>query len=318
MTDKIVADKDDDIRLDRWFKRYFPELNHGAVEKALRKGDIRVEGKKAKAADHVRTGQTITIRDWLLNNAMPAAGARKPTAKIIITPKDEQMMKEAVILKKKDLLVLNKPSGLSVQGGTGITKSVDGLLDTLRFDSDERPKLVHRLDKDTSGVLLLARTTKAAAQLAKTFADKSAEKIYWALVKGVPDSEEGKIDMPLSKQEEGDHEKMAVDAEEGKRAVTYFRIIERLANSYSWVELRPITGRTHQLRVHMAEIGNPIIGDGKYGGKEAHIEGMGISGKLHLHARRLIIPGVVDVTAPLPPHMQGSWKSLGLDLSLEA
>lgn len=310
MTEHRIEENDAGIRLDRWFKRHFPELTHGFIEKALRKGDIRVGGKKAKASDRLETGQVIDVRCKLTvtGTAKPKPGARLPKADDIL------MMQKAVLYKDADVLVINKPSGLAVQGGSGITKSVDSLLDALRFDAKERPKLVHRLDRDTSGVLVLARSAKVAAQLMPIFAGKRAQKIYWALVKGVPDIYEGKIDLPLSKQEVGDLEKVAIDEEDGKRAITLYRVVEALSKTLAWVELEPVTGRTHQLRVHMTSIGHPIIGDGKYGGKEAFIQGMPLSGKLHLHARRIIIPGKLDVTAPLPKHMQESWKTLGLDL----
>lgn len=316
MVERAVEDKDDDIRLDRWMKRHYPAITYGMLEKALRKGDVRVNGKKVKASEHVKTGQVIKIYDPLTRDRGSEVGdqgkERKPAPGLrSLKPEDVQLMQESVLFKNDDVIVINKPAGLAVQGGTGITRSVDGMLDALRFDG-ERPKLVHRLDKDTSGVLVLARNAKTATRLMKEFSGKTAEKTYWALTKGVPDSDEGKIDMPLSKQEEGDHEKVAVDEDEGKRAVTYFKVIERLARTTAWVELMPITGRTHQLRVHMAEIGNPILGDGKYGGKNAMIEGL--SNRLHLHARRIVIPGLLDVTAPLPRHMQESWERLGLEI----
>lgn len=310
MTEHTIAEQDDDIRLDRWFKRHYPQITHGMLEKALRKGDVRVNGKKAKTADRVQKGQVVRIFEALAQTEQREKPKKTPSEAHRLTPEDIMMMQQAVLFKNADVIVLNKPAGLAVQGGTGISKSVDGMLDVLRFEAHERPKLVHRLDKDTSGVLVLARNAKVAARLMKEFSGKTAEKTYWALVKGVPASGEGKIDMPLSKQEEGDHEKVAVDEQEGKRAITYFKVLERLSRTAAWVELMPITGRTHQLRVHMAEIGTPIVGDGKYGARDAMIEGL--SNKLHLHARRIVIPGMLDVTAPLPRHMEASWDKLGL------
>lgn len=307
--ERTVEEKDDDIRLDRWMKRHYPAITYGMLEKALRKGDVRVDGKKAKAAEHIKMGQIIRIYDPLAQTPMQEKRIKEPSQTASMKPEDILMMQESVLFKDRDVIVINKPPGLAVQGGTGIGKSVDSMLDALRFDGD-RPKLVHRLDKDTSGVLVLARNAKAATTLMKAFSGKTAEKTYWALVKGAPDSNEGKIDMPLSKQEEGDHEKVAVDEAEGKRAITYFKVLERLGRTLAWVELMPVTGRTHQLRVHMAEIGTPIVGDGKYGGKGAMIEGL--SNKLHLHARRIMLPGGIDVTAPLPRHMIQSWEKLGL------
>jgi 23S rRNA pseudouridine955/2504/2580 synthase len=313
MSEHKVEDKDTDIRLDRWIKRYYPQITHGLLEKALRKGDVRVNGKKAKTADRLVAGQVIKIFDKLAETEIREKPTKTASNAGNISPEDIIMMQQSVLFKNGEVIVINKPPGLAVQGGTGISKSVDSMLDALRFDAGERPKLVHRLDKDTSGVLVLARNARSATKLMKEFSGKTADKTYWALVKGVPDSTEGKIDMPLSKQEEGDHEKVAVDEDDGKRAITFFKVLDRLSSTMAWVELKPITGRTHQLRVHMAEIGTPIIGDGKYGGRDAFIDGMGLSNKLHLHARRIVIEGMLDVTAPLPRHMQESWKKLGLE-----
>jgi 23S rRNA pseudouridine955/2504/2580 synthase len=308
MTEHKVKEEDSDIRLDRWFKRHVPALTHGLLEKALRKGEIRLDGKKAKSSDRLVSGQTIEIRFKL-----PEARALKPEVGKF-SHEDAAMLQEAVLYKDADIIVINKPPGLPVQGGTKITKSVDSMLDALRFEAKERPKLVHRLDRDTSGVLVLARSAKSATRLMLAFKAKEAEKIYWALVKGVPEIPQGKIDLPLAKQEDGDIEKVSIDEEDGKRAITHYRTIERLSKTLAWMELMPVTGRTHQLRVHMAAIGYPILGDGKYGAREAFIDGMELSRKLHLHARRIIIPGLIDVTAPLPKHMQNSWDTLGLEV----
>ncbi len=308
MTKHTVTDADHDIRLDRWFKRHYPALTHGLLEKALRKGEIRLDSKKAKASDRIATGRVIDIRCQ-----MPDADPKKLTPDTRnLTNEDARMMQEAVLYKDADIIVLNKPSGLAVQGGSGISKSVDSLLDALRFEATGRPKLVHRLDRDTSGALILARSAKAATRLMHAFAKKETEKTYWALIKGVPEIRQGKIDLPLAKQEEGDKEKVAINEEDGKNAVTYYRVLDRLSSTLAWVELMPVTGRTHQLRVHMASIGHPILNDGKYGGREAFIDGMEFSRKLHLHARRIVIPGLIDVTAPLPEHMKNSWAMLGL------
>lgn len=307
MSEHIVEAADNGIRLDRWFKRHFPHVPHGMIEKSLRKGDIRVGGKKAKAADRIEAGQVIRVSMQFAVGSLQ----KKNTANRQLPTADIRFMQSLVLYKNADVIVINKPAGLAVQGGSKITRSVDGLLDALRFESRERPRLVHRLDRDTSGVLVLARSASVAARLMKAFSGKAMEKTYWALVKGAPDINEGKIDLPLAKQEEGDIEKVAVNEKEGKRAVTLYRVVERLSRTLAWVELTPVTGRTHQLRVHMAAIGHPIIGDGKYGGRASIIEGL--SNKLHLHARRIRMPGGVDVTAPLPKHMKESWKTLGLE-----
>jgi 23S rRNA pseudouridine955/2504/2580 synthase len=315
-----VKEEDDGIRLDRWFKRHFPAMSQPFLQKQLRKGAVKLDGKKVEASARIAQGQEITVAPFVLTQAvqtpdgMPAL-PKKATAK----PRglDERTIRETqswVIHRDPQRIVINKPAGLSVQGGSSLKDHVDGRLDALKFDG-ERPKLVHRIDRDTSGILLLARTSKDATAITKAFASKDVTKVYWALVAGVPDVREGVIDMPLEKLGIG-REKMEA-SETGKRAVTHYRVVEVLHKTMCWVELLPITGRTHQLRVHMALIGHPIIGDGKYGGKAAFLDDMEVAKQVHLHARRLILPAgagvkALDITAPLPPHMVHSWKVLGL------
>lgn len=315
-THTITLD-DADIRLDRWFKRHFPNFRHNELEKFLRKGDIRLDGKKAKSSEHVLVGQEIQIRRLL-----PDTNDKKKLSSAVkqISPDDIAMMQRAVIYKDAQIIVINKPFGLAVQGGSKITKSVDSLLDALKFDAPDRPKLTHRLDRDTSGVLILARSANVAAKLSKAFSGKTLEKIYWALVAGSPLPTRGTIDMKLAKSmdDETSYERVGIDDEDGKRAITEYRVIESLARKFAWVELKPLTGRTHQLRVHMAEIGCPIVGDPKYNMREHGMMGVEVANKLHLHARRMIIPADVlgkkiDVSAPLPTHMKASFKALELD-----
>lgn len=318
MSQHTVTLDDADIRLDRWFKRHYPGFPHGMLEKYLRKGDIRLDGKKTKSNVHILVGQVIDIRckiDAMQNTA-------KPKAVFKLKPEDEKFMQSLVLYKDANIIVINKPFGLAVQGGTGITRSVDGMLDALRFDSAARPKLVHRLDKDTSGVLVLARSANVAARLSKAFSSKDElEKIYWALVYGSPLLLKDTIDMPLAKSSHGDefYERVGVNDEDGKRAITEYRVVESLARKFAWMELKPITGRTHQLRVHMAEIGCPIVGDPKYNIHDHGMKGVNVANKLHLHARRLVIPAKilgnkVDVSAPLPPHMVESFKSFEFEV----
>jgi 23S rRNA pseudouridine955/2504/2580 synthase len=314
MATHIISEADDDVRLDRWFKRHYPALSHGMLEKHLRKGDVRVDGKKAKSPDRLVQGQSLEI--FFKVEALQSVEKKKPE-KRPLSPEDILMMQRAVLYKDANVIILNKPFGLAVQGGTGITKSVDDLLGTLMFDGKERPKLVHRLDKDTTGVLVLARSAKAAKLLMHGFSDKEIEKTYLALVIGQPLPLKGVVDKPLAKcvQGEGGFELMAVD-EAGKRAITEYQVVELLAGKFSVVQLSPLTGRTHQLRVHMADIGCPIVGDGKYGGRLTE-SAMDVENKLHLHAQRIQIPAMlgakkIDVTAPLPKHMQRSFDSLGI------
>jgi 23S rRNA pseudouridine955/2504/2580 synthase len=307
-----VAEDDDGIRLDRWFKRHMADVSFNTVSRWARTGQLRLDGKKATPGDRIETGQTIRMPP---PEAAPAKPAR-PQRRIVPLTEDEQaFVREMVIERTPDAFVLNKPPGLATQGGTKTNQHLDRLLDGLAEDEGQRPKLVHRLDKDTSGVLLVARSARAAGFFSKSFSGRTARKVYWALIVGVPSEEEGLIDLPLAKQPGTGGEKMHVDEESGQAARTRWRLVDRAGNRAAWVELQPLTGRTHQLRAHMAALGHPIVGDAKYGGAEAFLTG-GISRKLHLHARRLKIDapgGVIDVTAELPAHFSESLATLGFE-----
>ena len=318
MSEKVrqftVSADDDGIRLDRWFKRNLPQIGFGTVSKWARTGQIRVDGGRAKPEDRLAAGQVLRV---------PPGGeqaGRKPKPKRELTAEEIAEAKAMVIKQTKSAIVLNKPPGLATQGGSKTHKHVDGLLDAFAPGEEEpRPRLVHRLDKDTSGVLLVARTPGAAASYSKRFAGRSAKKIYWALVVGVPDVREGTIDAPLAKQPGTGGEKMHVDMEGGQPAKTRYRVVDQAGKRACWIELEPLTGRTHQLRVHLAAIGHPILGDGKYGGQDAFLTGS-VSRKMHLHARRLIIEqpggGKLDVSAELPEHFAASMEQLGFDPAL--
>jgi 23S rRNA pseudouridine955/2504/2580 synthase len=310
-TDTVtVSGEDTSVRLDRWFKRHYPALGHGHLEKLLRTGRIRVDGRRARSSDRVAPGQTIRLPP-LDQMAAPAAQA----AARQVLPGDEAMLRDAVLHRDDALIVLNKPPGLAVQGGSGTERHLDGLLDALRFGSDERPRLVHRLDKETSGVLVLARTAAAAAFLARAFREKTTRKIYWAVVVGLPKLRQGRIDLPLAKLPGREGERVRADAEDGKHAVTYYHVVDDVGGKASWLALLPVTGRTHQLRAHCAAIGTPILGDAKYGAAAAHLAGVPGAKRVHLHARSLAIPhplgGTLRVTAPLPRHMRQSWEFFG-------
>ena len=312
----VEAD-DDGVRLDRWFKRHLPLIGFAMVSRWARTGQIRVDGKRAGVDDRLAAGQVLRV---------PPGGTaperKGPLPRGALTEEQVRQAEAMVITQDRAAIVLNKPPGLATQGGTGMREHVDGLLDAfLPFDdarTGSRPRLVHRLDKDTSGVLLIARTAGSAAFFSKRFSGRSARKIYWALVTGVPAIEDGFIDLPLAKQPGTGGEKMMVDESgEGQTARTRYRVIDHAGNRAAWVELQPQTGRTHQLRVHMAAIGHPIVGDGKYGGPDAFLSGS-ISRKMHLHARRLIIEHPdgtpLDVVADLPTHFAASLEQLGFDV----
>lgn len=321
-----VRPDDDDVRLDRWFKRHLPDVGFATVSRWARTGQIRVDGKRADVDTRLVAGQTLRVPPP--GAARPLAGSGKG-ARVRKPLTDEQIqLAESIVLEQdRAAIVINKPPGLATQGGSGTHEHVDGLLDAYVGDNEPRPRLVHRLDKDTSGVLLVARTPGSAAFFSKRFSGRTARKIYWALVMGVPDIHDGMIELPLAKQPGTGGEKMMVDeSEHGLPSRTRYRVIDRAGNRAAWVELQPFTGRTHQLRVHMAAIGHPIVGDGKYGGQAAFLSGS-ISRKLHLHARRLRIEhpegDLLDVTAPLPEHFAKSLEQMGFtesegDLPLEA
>ena len=318
-----------DQRLDRWLRRRFPQLPQVRIERMCRKGEIRVDGGRVKPATRLDPGQVVRLPP--IADAATAA----PSAPARISDADARMIQECVLWKDDDILALAKPPGLAVQGGTGTHRHVDGLAEALRFGRDEKPRLVHRLDRDTSGVLLLARSARAAAGLARAFQAREARKIYWAAVAGAPSPRAGTIRTGLVKAPGhgtgGEAEKMlvvpfdAVAATEGaKRATTDFAVIEAAGTRAAWVALSPITGRTHQLRAHMAAIGHPIVGDGKYGGSGQENLGDGwgaqlggeVSRKLHLHARSLglVHPRTgkrLSFTAPLPTHMVRTWELFG-------
>lgn len=316
VTSIAVAAAEADLRLDRWFKRHFPELPHGRLEKLLRTGQIRVDGGRAKAGQRLQAGQIVRVPPL---GAAPAPAAPREKSPTRPTPQAERMAQELlhrVLFKDKDALVIDKPAGLAVQGGSATELHLDGLLDGLRFGAPERPRLVHRLDKDTSGVLVLARNATAAAWLAEAFRRKDARKVYWAMVVGLPKLSAGRIDLALSKQGSGHGEKVRPD-EEGQRAVTFYRVVEHAGKRAAWLALMPETGRTHQLRAHCAALGTPILGDGKYGGREAFLAGVDLPKQLHLHARSIALPrpggGLIAAKAPLPAHMAATWRFFGFD-----
>src|SRR5512147_569964 len=304
-----VVEDEAGLRLDRWFKRRYPHVAHGQLERMLRTGQIRVDGRRAKAGERLHAGQRVRVPPLAqVSDARTASrAARLPSA-------DEVEDLEARILHRDDhVLVLDKPAGLAVQGGSKTPHHLDGMLDALRFGG-ERPRLVHRLDKDTSGVLVLARTGVAATALTAAFRSGKVRKLYWAVVVGLPAAAYGRIERPLSKRFGAVGERMTAD-DGGRPAITDYRVIERAGRRAAWLALEPLTGRTHQLRAHCAMMGTPILGDGKYGGHAAFLENEDIGQRLHLHARAIRFPhpvsGEVTVTAPLPPHMRATWRFFG-------
>ncbi|MGH6879032.1 MAG: RluA family pseudouridine synthase [Rhizomicrobium sp.] len=321
-----VEAEDNGARLDRWFRRHYPALGHGPLEKLLRTGQVRLDGKRVKAGDRISTGQIIRLPPQLqtMHRPLDALSTKPQAGSPQLPKKTRKFAEDLVIHKDSSVLVLNKPSGLATQGGSGISEHVDGLLDRLTFGKKQRPRLVHRLDRDTSGVLVVARTVPAAAALSESLRRRDASKIYWALTKGVPKARRGTIRSSLAKTMGGREEKMTEverDSEDAKHAVTEYAVMETAGNDFAWLAVRPVTGRTHQIRVHLASLGTPVVGDFKYGGAAARGQGA-IQNKLHLHARSIDIAhpehGRLQVTAPLPPHMLKTWNLLGFDPDAES
>ena len=321
---RTVTPEDGGSRVDRWFKRHYPGLPFGQLAKLLRTGQVRVDGKRVKAGTRVSAGQAVRVPplpDSARTAPAPSAASTGRHSPHAADPATVAALHDGVLYRDAWVLALNKPPGLATQGGSGVAESVDGLSEHLRFEASTRPKLVHRLDKDTSGVLLLGRRVDATDALARAFRGRDAHKIYWALIAGTLKPRAGRIDSPLSKQKRGGGEKMGHDPE-GQSAITAYAVVATAHPGISWVALSPLTGRTHQLRVHMAELGTPILGDGKYGGKAAFPErlprGMPPVESLHLHAHEIAVPHPDDgttlrLTAPLPPKMAASFAALGFD-----
>jgi 23S rRNA pseudouridine955/2504/2580 synthase len=321
-TESVRVEPDHDgARLDRWFRRHYPALAHGQLEKLLRTGQVRLDGKRVKAGERISTGQIIRLPPQLETMHKPVDSLS--TSPHAVSPQPSERSRTfaegLVIHKDSAVLVLNKPSGLATQGGSGIVEHIDGLLEHLQFGKRQRPRLVHRLDRDTSGVLVVARTAPAAAALSESLKGRDADKVYWALTKGVPKPPRGRIRSALAKEMVGRNEKIGEvkpDVEGAKAAVTDYAVVDTAGREFAWVAVKPVTGRMHQIRVHLASLGTPVIGDFKYGGAAARGSGE-IENRLHLHAQSIDIAhpegGRMHVTAPLPPHMQKTWRLLGFD-----
>ena len=312
-----VASAEAGLRLDKWFKIHFPDITHGYLQKLLRSGQVRINSKRVEASDRLEAGALIRVPKVARMPAKASPGVKPAGA----SKADRDAIERMILFEDDDVLVLNKPFGIAVQGGTGTSRHIDGILAGMVDRFGDRPRLVHRLDRDTTGILLVAKHRNAAAKLGRTFQTRSAAKTYWALVKGVPKPPQGKIEAALVKAAgpDGDRVRKAGpgEQEEAMHATTHYSVIDRVGHKASWVSLKPVTGRQHQLRAHMAMIGCPVVGDNKYDGEDVLVDS-GIDKMLHLHARRLIIPhpsgeGRIDITANLPAHMLRTWEMLGLD-----
>ena len=314
---------EDGLRLDRWFRARFPGVAHGRLEKLLRTGQVRVDGGRVKASTRLEPGQIVRVPPLPVEAGAPPP-RRAATADTVPTarkPQDGAFLRDLVLYRDTDVIAINKPAGLAVQGGSRTERHIDAMLDALTFDAVERPRLVHRLDKDTSGVLLLARSRGAAAKLGRALKRSDTRKVYWALTVGVPRPHRGTVRLALAKGGGPGRERVHAaddDDDEARDAVTHYTVVAQAGQKLAWVAFMPVTGRTHQIRAHAAALGTPIVGDGKYGGAAAHPGGE-ISRKMHLHARSLTIRSpsgaMLEITAPLPAHMDESWRLFGFDLA---
>lgn len=319
---KTVDADEAGMRLDRWFKLHFPGLGFGHLQKLLRSGQIRVNGGRAKSDTRLATGQSVRLPPQL--QELGRAAINKPLTRNTIRDRsDEDVLRAMLLHEDEKVFVFNKPAGLAVQGGSGVNRHVDRMLEAMRNRKGEKPRLVHRLDRETSGVLVVAKTRGAAADLTAAFRKRTTEKTYWAICRGVPRKKEAQISTYLLRERTDEGDKMRVvrhGEPDADHALTRYRVVENSGSGLSWIEFSPVTGRTHQLRVHAAHIGHPIIGDPKYFEVENWQLPGGIQNRLHLHARRIKIPhpagGILNVSAPLPPHMVQTFNLLGLDESL--
>ena len=315
-----VLANDAESRLDRWFARHYPGLGHGPLQKLLRTGQVRVDGKRVRANARLEAGQQIRVPPRLQDGGTaPPSPSPLSSRNAMPDKRDVEELRARVLYRGDDLIALDKPAGLAVQGGTGQRRNLDAMAEALRFEAAEAPRLVHRLDKDTSGVLLLARHARAAARLTKLFRDGDIAKTYWAVVAGTPKPADGVVDRPLAKQGGAGRERMAEDRVSGQSAVTRYRTVARAGRRAAWLALNPLTGRTHQIRAHCVILDTPIVGDGKYGGKSAYLSDPSgaIATRLHLLARELVVPhpdgGNMRFRAELPDHMRATFRALGFD-----
>ncbi len=317
---KTVSADEAGMRLDRWFKVHFPGLGFGHLQKLLRTGQVRVDGKRAESATRLAAGQSVRIPPLGIEiEADDRKNARPKSTKLI--DDDRKAIEDMMLFEDSMVMVLNKPAGLAVQGGSGLRRHLDGMLDAFTDSKGNKPRLVHRLDRETSGIILVAKTRLAAQELTKSFRHRNTRKIYWAMLAGVPKPKQGRISTYLARDESEERMRIARHGEdEAQHAVSLYNVVEQSAQKLSWVTMKPVTGRTHQLRAHAAHIHHPIIGDDKYFNVENWELPGGIQNRLHLLARRIIIPhpsghGRIDVSAPLPPHMQQTWNLLGFDVA---
>lgn len=307
---EVVADEEG-MRLDRWFARNYPQLGFARLQKLIRNGEVRVDKGRVQTSTRLAAGQVVRI---------PPIDDPDVVRPVRVSNEDADFLRSLILYEDDELYVFNKPYGLAVQGGSGTKRHIDGMLKSLPNKKGEPPRLVHRLDRDTSGCLVVAKTHAAASHFGTVFRSRSARKIYWAVVAGNPSPRQGEISCWLAKRATTDGEQMVVvphGTPGSQHSMTYYSVTDTASRRFAWVTLKPVTGRTHQLRVHMAQLGNPILDDPRYFNIENYQPAEGLGEGLHLHARRIALPlrsgKRLDISAPLPPHMQQSFDALGFD-----
>ncbi|WP_375450433.1 RluA family pseudouridine synthase [uncultured Devosia sp.] len=309
---RLVSQEEDGMRLDRWFAHHFPQLGFGRLQKLIRNGEVKVDKAKVTTSTRLAPGQTVRI---------PPIDDPETVKPVKVRDEDADFLRDLILYEDDDIYVFNKPSGLAVQGGSGTYRHLDGMLKSLPNKKGEPPRLVHRLDRDTSGCLVVAKTHAAASHFGTVFRSRSARKIYWAVVAGNPHPLQGEISCFLAKQSGIDGGEQVVVVKNGtpgaQHSTSYYSTTDTASRRFAWVTLKPVTGRTHQLRVHMAQLGTPIIGDPRYFNIENWQGAPGLGEGLHLHARRIALPlrgnKRLDISAPLPAHMRQSFDALGFD-----
>ncbi len=317
VTTRVIQEDEATLRLDRWLRQSYPNLTQGQIEKLLRTGQIRVDGKRVEGKTRLEAWQSVRLPPLVTSTPPTPDGLRRQ----LPSPTRIKKLRDLIIYEDDDIVAINKPAGMAVQGGTGIKKSLDDeLLAFALSDSDEIPRLVHRLDRETTGILLIARNAFAARALTASFRLRTTSKYYLALTSGVPEAPSGIVQAPLLKRSDG----RVMPHEAGQDAHSDFWVIDHAHHKAAALLLQPRTGRTHQLRVHCELLNCPILGDSiYYDEKSVELAYELEVTTLMLHAWRLQLPHPrhgrkpLNLTAPLSIEQQAAWKEFGFSTKLD-